>query len=117
MELEKREPQGWELRIKPDMAQLAELINKAKGELRTMAQLAEESGTSASTLSRKVNQKAERPIPFELLERIATASEGRVSIDDLLYADGYRKIRTRQPYGTNDPWDKIARKRSGRAHV
>lgn len=102
----------WEQLVKPDMAQLGCLIMKAKGEERTMAELAELVGTSASTLSRAVTGKATRPVSYEIIEKIAEhAAEGSgVLLEDLLYANGYRRKRERIVWGENDIFDKIERR-------
>lgn len=104
--------QYWIQLVKPDMPQLADLIIRAKGNDRTMAELAEKVGTSASTLSRAINQKATRPISYEILVKIAeNAAEGsEVDLDSLLYADGYRRKRTREIQGDNEIWDKTSRR-------
>lgn len=102
----------WEQLVKPDMAQLGSLIIKAKGEGRTMAELADLVGTSASTLSRAVTGKATRPVSYEIIEKIAEhAAEGSgVLLEDLLYADGYRRKRERVVQGANDIFDKFDRR-------
>ena len=54
----------------PDLFKLGELVNRAKGPNRTMAQFAEECGIGASTLSRIANGKISKPISFENLTAI-----------------------------------------------
>lgn len=104
--------QNWTLLVKPDMAQLADLIIRAKGNERTMAEFADKVGTSASTLSRAINQKATRPISYDVLVKIAeNALEGSgVDLDGLLFADGYRQKRARSVEGGNEIWDKSIRR-------
>ena len=109
----KDEPgQNWTLLVKPDMAQLADLIIRAKGHERTMAEFADKVGTSASTLSRAINQKATIPISYDVLVKIAeNALEGSgVDLDGLLFADGYRQKRARSVEGGNEIWDKSIRR-------
>ena len=75
----------------PDKAALAEYINKAKGPNRTMAEFAEECGkVSASTFSRIVNQKIEKPLSEELIRAIVEHAEGSEEIDfkELMRANG-----------------------------
>lgn len=51
----------------PDYAALANYVNRAKGEKRTMAQFAEDTGIGASTLSRIANMKIQKPLSIEVL--------------------------------------------------
>lgn len=75
----------------PDKMNIAALLNKAKGD-RTMAQLAEACGVSASTLSRAVNGKITKPLTVELIKAIADNSvvgdEG--FFEQLMRANGMR---------------------------
>ncbi|MDY4970087.1 MAG: hypothetical protein SO101_07495 [Lachnospiraceae bacterium] len=90
----------WEQAIVPDFNELANLVNAAKGDDRTMGQFAEECGTSSSTLSRVVNKKNTRPMALELLKSIAehAALQSNVSFEQLLRANGWRKkIRKDSP--------------------
>lgn len=54
----------------PDMADLANYVNKAKGPERSMAQFAEDTQIGASTLSRIVNGKITRPLSKEVIIKI-----------------------------------------------
>lgn len=54
----------------PDILQLGELITRAKGPNRTMAQFAEECGVGASTLSRIANAKITKAVSLENLQAI-----------------------------------------------
>lgn len=82
----------WESKVVPDMANVAAKVNDAKGPSRTMAQFADDCGTSASTLSRIVNMKNTRPMSIELMlavvEKKAPTSD--LTIVELLRANGYR---------------------------
>lgn len=104
--------QHWTQLVKPDMKQMADLIVRAKGPDRTMAEFADAVGTSASTLSRAVNLKATRPISYDILVGIAeNAEEGSgIDLEGLLYADGYRKKREREVSGDNEIPDKMKRR-------
>lgn len=51
----------------PDYAALANYVNRAKGDKRTMAQFAEDTGIGASTLSRIANMKIQKPLAIEVL--------------------------------------------------
>lgn len=76
-----------------DQAKMASLlINNIKGEKRTMAQLAEESGISASTLSRIASRKVRRPLSLKFLRALAEHSaDKRVDLDTLARANGMRQ--------------------------
>lgn len=54
----------------PDYAALANYVNRAKGEKRTMAQFAEDTGIGASTLSRIANMKIQKPLSKEVIVKI-----------------------------------------------
>ena len=54
----------------PDKKRLAELLIRAKGPGRTMAQFSEVTGINTSTLSRIANGKIAKPIPAELIQII-----------------------------------------------
>lgn len=54
----------------PDLAALANYVNKAKGAERPMAQFAEDTGIGASTLSRIVNGKITKPLSKEVIIKI-----------------------------------------------
>ena len=73
----------------PDKMLIASIINEAKG-CRTMAQLAELCGISASTLSRAVNGKITKPMPVELIKKIAENAEPKDSqlFERLVRANG-----------------------------
>ena len=55
---------------KPDLKRLGELITRAKGPNRTMAQFAEECGIGASTMSRIANGKITKPVSMDNLKAI-----------------------------------------------
>lgn len=65
------------------------LLREAIGPVRTQAQFAEISGLSAPHLSRMLRQEAISQPMLYTLERIANASEGRVSLLQLQQACGY----------------------------
>lgn len=103
----------WRLLAQPDMLLLGDLIVRAKGENRTMADFSVAVGTSASTLSRAINQKATRPVALDILVGIADHADTNsgVDLEALLQANGYRK-RRRNKYGEgNEIWDKDIRRR------
>lgn len=54
----------------PDMAALANYVNKAKGPERSMAQFAEDTQIGASTLSRIVNGKITKPLSKDVIIKI-----------------------------------------------
>lgn len=74
----------------PDKQKLAELVIKAKGNKRTMAQFAIDTGISAPTLSRISNGKISNPLTKEILEKIfeARCEEADFTFDILLMANG-----------------------------
>lgn len=74
----------------PDKQKLAELVIRAKGKERTMAQFASDTGISAPTLSRIANGKISNPLSKELLEKIYAAKCGDAdfTFDILLMANG-----------------------------
>ena len=77
----------------PDKQKLAELVIKAKGEKRTMAQYAIDTGISAPTLSRIANGKINGPLSMNFIEKIfnAKCDEADFSFDTLLLANGMVK--------------------------
>jgi len=64
----------------PDYAQLANLVNQAKGPDRVMSQFAEDTQIGASTLSRIVNLNIKKPLN---IETIIAIFEARANKDDL----------------------------------
>jgi len=54
----------------PNKAELANLITRAKGENRTMAEFAQACGVSATMFSRIANQKIVQPLAFDVLVKI-----------------------------------------------
>ena len=54
----------------PDKAALANCVNRAKGQSRTMAQFADDCQISASTLSRIVNRKITNPLSIDIIIKI-----------------------------------------------
>lgn len=77
----------------PDKQKLAELIIKAKGTQRTMAQFSIATGISAPTLSRIANGKINKPLSNEFLEKIyaSKCEDADFSLDMLLLANGIVK--------------------------
>lgn len=75
----------------PDLLRLGELVTRAKGPSRTMAQFAEDCGIGASTLSRIANGKITKAVSLENLQAIYDhRDEGvELSFDTLVHADGY----------------------------
>lgn len=81
----------YEQRILPDKKRLSAMLREAKGEGRTMAQLAEVCGVSASSLSRILTGKTTKPLSIELLRAIAENSASpRITLDVLAKANGMR---------------------------
>ena len=74
----------------PDKQKLAELVIKAKGSDRTMAQFAADTGISPPTLSRIVNGKINNPLSLDLLDKIYThrCAEADFSFTMLQIANG-----------------------------
>ncbi len=66
----------------------AELLKRAKGE-KKQAEFADSVPMSRTYLSSLINAQNERPLMPGMLEKIADASEGRVSYEELLSASGY----------------------------
>ena len=79
----------------PDKMKLAELVIKAKGLGRTMAQFSEQTGINTSTLSRIANGKIQKPLAMETLEKIYEFrdEESGLSMDSLYAANGTVKKR------------------------
>lgn len=75
----------------PDLLRLGELVTRAKGPSRTMAQFAEDCGIGASTLSRIANGKITKAVSLENLQAIYDHRDESVdlSFDTLVHADGY----------------------------
>ena len=74
----------------PDKQKLAELVIKAKGPDRTMAQFATDTGISAPTLSRIANGKINNPLSLDILDKIYThrCPEADFSFSMLQIANG-----------------------------
>ena len=74
----------------PDKQKLAELVIKAKGNERTMAQYSIDTGISAPTLSRIANGKINGPLSMNFIEKIfnAKCDKADFSFDTLLLANG-----------------------------
>lgn len=64
------ELRGYQQIRTPDMAALANYVNKAKGPERSMAQFAEDTQIGASTLSRIVNGKITKPLSKDVIIKI-----------------------------------------------
>ena len=79
----------------PDIKQLAELVNRAKGS-RTVTEFANKCGVNASTMSRIINGKLSSPISDELLVAIAANAdqESGVTFEALLKAHGVKLPET-----------------------
>jgi len=73
------EIRGYQQLRTPDYAALANSVNRAKGPNRTMAQFAEDTGISASTLSRIVNMNIKKPLSIDMIIKIF---EQRANPDD-----------------------------------
>lgn len=74
----------------PDKMKLAELLLKAKGPSRTMADFAQLTGISTSTLSRIANGKLTKPLNHKLLRTVYDCSDSAAnfSFNELLLANG-----------------------------
>lgn len=68
----------------PDFAVIASLVNRAKGQARSMAQFAEDTKIGPSTLSRIVNGKSTKPLSKDVIIKIY---ENRSEMDDVLLLD------------------------------
>lgn len=77
----------------PDTMKLSEIIVRAKGTKRTMAQMAEACKVSASTLSRIANGKITKPLSVDMLKAIYEnrAEDSEISFDSILLANGTAK--------------------------
>ena len=74
----------------PDITELGNILRKAKGKNRTMAEYAKECGASPSTFSRIANGKITQPLSFETLANIWKYSdpEANIIFTTLTYANG-----------------------------
>jgi len=78
----------------PDKAEVARLLNRAKGSKRTMAQFAAECQISASTLSRILNGKTAKPLSVDMIQKIYNSREVKEDeflLEQLIRANGMRK--------------------------
>lgn len=75
----------------PDITELGNLLKKAKGNNRTMAEYAKECGVSPSTFSRIATGKISHPLSFETVVNIWKYSdpEANMIFRTLLYANGF----------------------------
>lgn len=75
----------------PDLLRLGELVTRAKGPSRTMAQFAEDCGIGASTLSRIANGKITKAVSLENLQAIYDHRDESVELpfETFARADGY----------------------------
>ena len=76
----------------PDYSLLANLVSKAKGPDRTMAQFAEVTGIGASTLSRLVNHNIKKPLALDVIIKIYECradEEDTYLLDSLARANGF----------------------------
>ena len=75
----------------PDLLRLGELVTRAKGPSRTMAQFAEDCGIGASTLSRIANGKITKAVSLENLQAIYDHRDESVELpfEAFARADGY----------------------------
>ena len=71
-----------------DKEKFSELLKMAKGNLK-QADFADSVPMSRTYISSFINKQSDRPLMPKMLERIAAASEGRVSYEALLSASGY----------------------------
>ena len=74
----------------PDVMMLAELLIRAKGRTRTMAQMSAACGVNTSTLSRIANGKISKPLTIEVLQSIYDNrdTDAEFSFEQLLGANG-----------------------------
>lgn len=84
---------SWEQVRIPNINLLADYINKAKGNSRTMAEFAAACNVSPSTLSRIVNKFNKRPLTDVLLKKIAknADNESGVTLEMLRLANGMQQ--------------------------
>ena len=85
------EIRGYQQLRTPDYAALANCVNRAKGPNRTMAQFAEDTGVSASTLSRIVNMNIKKPLSVDLIIKIfekRAAQEDEFLLESMARANG-----------------------------
>ncbi len=68
----------------PDFAAIANYVNRAKGQERSMAQFAEDTQIGASSLSRIVNRKNTKPLSKDIIIKIF---ENRADMDDMFLLD------------------------------
>lgn len=80
----------------PDKQQLSELLLKAKGPQRTMAEFSQAAGINTSTLSRIATAKIIRPLPYDVLDKIYKHKDERAdySFNTLLLANGMTNAET-----------------------
>ena len=79
----------------PDFSLLANLVSKAKGSDRTMAQFAEATGIGASTLSRLVNHNIKKPLALDVIIKIYECradEEDTYLLDSLARANGFYPV-------------------------
>ena len=100
----------------PDKDALSKILNRCKGNERTMALFAGDCGVNASTLSRILNGKITKPLSYETLVSIYDHRSGSadISFEQLANANGMRSKESRErekgiDLFYNDPWDKIER--------
>lgn len=72
----------------PDKMRLANLITRAKGPERTMAQFADLCGVSASSLSRAVNGKITKPLSEDLIRAIVNNAAEDIPLEIIMNANG-----------------------------
>ena len=74
----------------PNKVELANLIVRAKGKNRTMADFAQACGVSSTMFSRIANEKIVQPVSFDVLVQIClnSAPESRVYMQELTIANG-----------------------------
>lgn len=85
------EIRGYQQLRTPDYAALANCVNRAKGPNRTMAQFAEDTGVSASTLSRIVNMNIKKPLSVDLIIKIfekRAEQEDEFLLESMAHANG-----------------------------
>jgi len=104
----------------PDFASIASYVIRAKGVERNMAQFAEATGISASTLSRIVNRKTQKPLSKESIVKIYEArafQEETALLDSLARANGMFPKEYVERVKTTDDFAAHRNKEISREHM
>ena len=104
----------------PDFASIASYVIRAKGAERNMAQFAEATGISASTLSRIVNRKTQKPLSKESIVKIYEArafQEETALLDSLARANGMFPKEYVERVKTTDDFAAHRNKEISREHM